>query len=322
VKIEPLRTKTMQDIYILHENSEWVAPLKTAFEKLDIQPKEWFLNDGEVAFDQLPPQGIFYNRMSASSHTRGNRFAPELARMALTWLEKNDRRVVNTTNALYLEICKISQYAALQKAGVNTPKTRPVVGKEHLVASAKDFNQWPLILKPNRGGKGLGVQLIQSAQALADYIDSEQYEAPLDGTWLLQQYIQPQEKFITRCEFVGGKFVYAVNVNTEQGFELCPADVCAIDDSFCPTTEQPVNKFKISHDYDNNPIIKKLEQCLADNGIEIAGIEIIQNEAGEIFAYDINTNTNYNSQAEAEAGVAVTGMGAIASFLAGLAKVG
>jgi hypothetical protein len=310
----------MRDIYILHENNEWVAPLKTAFAKLGIEPKEWFLDNGEVAFDQLPPEGIFYNRMSASSHTRGNRFAPELARMALTWLENNGRRVVNTTNALYLEICKISQYAALQQAGVNTPATRPVVGKEHLVASAKDFNQWPLILKPNRGGKGLGVQLIQTEQALETYIESADYEEPLDGTWLLQQYIEPQEKFITRCEFVGGKFVYAVNVNTEQGFELCPADVCAIDDNFCPVGEQPTNKFKISNEYDNHPIIKQLEQCIAANGIEVAGIEIIKNKAGEVFAYDINTNTNYNSQAESEAGVEVTGMGAIAAFLARLAE--
>lgn len=310
----------MKDIYILHENAEWVVPLKAAFAQLGVEAKEWFLDEGEVAFDQVPPDGIFYNRMSASSHTRGHRFAPELTRMALTWLENHGRRVVNNTSALYLEICKVSQYAALQQAGVKTPATRPVVGKSQLVAAAESFNQWPLILKPNRGGKGLGVQLLQTPQALADFVASEQYEEPLDGIWLLQQYIQPQQKFITRCEFVGGKFIYAVNVNTEQGFELCPADVCAIDDSFCPTTQQPENKFKITNDYDNHPIIKQLEQCLADNQVEVAGIEIIADQSDEVYAYDINTNTNYNSQAEAEANVAVTGMAAIANYLTELAR--
>ncbi len=309
----------MKDIYILHENEEWIVPLRAEFKTLGIQAKEWFLDDGEVTFDQVPADAIYYNRMSASSHTRGHRFAPELARMALTWLENNDRRVVNNTDALYLEVCKISQYAALQQAGVKTPATRPVVGKQHIVASAKSFNQWPLILKPNRGGKGLGVQLFQSEEALAGYIESAEYDEPLDGTWLLQQYIQPQASFITRCEFVGGKYIYAVNVNTEQGFELCPADVCAVDDNFCPTTEAPVNKFKITTEFDHHPIIAKLENCLANNGIEVAGIEIIRDADGEIYAYDVNTNTNYNRQAETEAGVKVTGMGAIAAFLAGLA---
>ena len=31
-------------------------------------------------------------------------------------------------------------------------------------------------------------------------------------------------------EFVGGEFLYAVRVDTSQGFELCPADACRIDD--------------------------------------------------------------------------------------------
>lgn len=213
----------------------------------------------------------------------------------------------------------MSQYAALQKAGVKTPATRPVVGKHNLVASAEDFNQWPLIIKPNRGGKGLGVQLLQSPQALVDFVANESNEEPLDGIWLLQQYIQPKQKHITRCEFVGGEFIYAVNVNTEDGFELCPADVCAIGEDFCPTTQPPENKFKITNEYDQHPIIGKLQQCLANNGVEVAGIEIIQDEAGQVYAYDINTNTNYNSQAEAQANVAVTGMGAVAAFLAELA---
>ena len=313
----------MKDIYILHENAEWVVPLKAAFDDLGVTAKEWFLHEGQVAFDQVPPDGIFYNRMSASSHTRGHRYAPEFARMALTWLESHEsenRKVVNGTSALYLEVCKVSQYAALNKAGVKTPATRPVVGKEHLVKSAEEFNHWPLIVKPNRGGKGLGVQLLQSPQALADFVADDSLEEPLDGIWLLQEYIEPTQKYITRCEFVGGKFVYAVNVNTEEGFELCPADVCAIGGDFCPTTAPPANKFNITHDYDQHPIIEKLQTCLADNGVDVAGIEIIQDANGEVYAYDINTNTNYNSQAESDANVPLTGMGAVASFLVELAK--
>ena len=43
------------------------------------------------------------------------------------------------------------------------------------------------------------------------------------------------------------------------------------------------------------------EAFLADNDIGIAGIEIIIDEDGVVWTYDINTNTNYNSAAEEQA---------------------
>ncbi|MDH3474666.1 MAG: hypothetical protein OEM59_13350 [Rhodospirillales bacterium] len=74
------------------------------------------------------------------------------------------------------------------------------------------------------------------------------------------------------------------------------------------------SKFTILRDFDD-PILENYALFLRQNGIEIAGIEFIRDESGEIFTYDVNTNTNYNAAAEAEAKVSVTGMQAIARFL-------
>lgn len=312
----------MRDIVIMHENEEWVVPLRAAFAERGVTAKEWFLDTGVVAFDQSPDDAVYYNRMSASSHTRGHRFAPELTRMALTWLESQQRTVVNGTRALALEVCKLSQYAALQRAGLVVPTTRAVVGRSELVPAAESFAQWPLILKPNRGGKGLGVTRFDSLAALQQFVDSDQYAEPLDGIWLLQAYIQPAAPYITRAEFIGGKFLYTVQVNTEQGFELCPADVCDIGDAFCPTVEQPVaneHKFTLTDRFNSHPIVAQLEQFLAQAGVDVAGIEFIEDQQGQLFVYDVNTNTNYNSGAEQRAGGERTGMGAIADYLIGLA---
>ena len=62
-------------------------------------------------------------------------------------------------------------------------------------------------------------------------------------------------------------------------------------------------------------MIAAYERFLADNQVEVAGIEFIRDGAGEIFTYDINTNTNYNAEAEKKAGVTLTGMRAIAQLL-------
>jgi hypothetical protein len=311
----------MSRITVLHENSAWVEPLRAAFAELGLPYDEWFLDQGVIAFDQAPPQGVFYNRMSASSHTRGHRYAPELTRGTLTWLEAHGRRVVNSSRALALEVDKLGQYAALGRAGLRTPRTVAAVGREHSLEAARAFGPGPWILKPNRGGKGLGVRLFHALDEIAAYLDGPgaAEEAPIDGVWLIQDYIRPQAPFITRCEFVGGRFLYAVRVDTRDGFELCPADACNIEDAFCPAgAPQPPqaapNKFEIVPAF-HHPITARYERFLADNGIEIAGIEFIADEGGAFYTYDVNTNTNYNAQAEADAGLPVTGMQAVAAFL-------
>ena len=313
----------MSRITVLHENDAWVEPLREAFDDLSLPYEEWFLDEGIVAFDQAPPPGVYYNRMSASSHTRGHRYGPELAHGLLNWLDAHNRRVVNTHRALYLEISKLAQYAALGRAGVLTPRTVAAVGRDKLLEAARNFGPGPWILKPNRGGKGLGVQLFHSLDAIADYLDGPGAgeEAPIDGLWLVQDYIKPTAPYITRCEFVGGRFLYAVQVDTSDGFELCPADVCSVEDGFCPSDSAKPNKFTVLPDFDD-PILESYGRFLSLNGIEIAGIEFIRDAEGRIYTYDVNTNTNYNAQAEAEAGVALTGMRAVAQFLGEeLAKV-
>jgi hypothetical protein len=219
----------MAKIHVLHENAAWVVPLEAALREQDLPFEMWFLDRGSVDLAAPPPDGVFYNRMSASSHTRGHRFAPELTQVVLTWLERHGRRVVNSSRALALEVSKVAQYAALERAGIAVPRTVAAVGREEVLEAARRFGETPFILKPNRGGKGLGVQLVSSPDALAAILDDPGESAPIDGVWLIQEYVRPERPVITRCEFIGGRFLYAVEVDASQGFELCPADVCATD---------------------------------------------------------------------------------------------
>ena len=64
-------------IYIIHENDEWVVPLRRELNKINAPFEEWHLGKNNVGIVDKPPQGVFYNRMSASSHTTGHRYAPE-----------------------------------------------------------------------------------------------------------------------------------------------------------------------------------------------------------------------------------------------------
>ncbi|MEQ8357106.1 MAG: alpha-L-glutamate ligase [Kiloniellaceae bacterium] len=298
----------MSRIHVLHENPDWLPPLAQALERGGAPWEDWFLVERAIDLSAPPPEGVFYNRMSASSHSRGHRFSAELTAVTLAWLTQYGRRVVNGPAALDLEINKARQYAALARAGVATPRTVPVVGKGKLVAAARAaFGEGRFLLKPNRGGKGLGVRLFENAEDLLVHLDSPDFEAPLDGVHLLQQYVATPEPVITRAEFVGGRFLYAVEVDTSGGFELCPADVCSL-----PGATRPA--FKVVETIDAG-LKGRLENFLKSAGIEIAGIEFATGADGVPLVYDVNTNTNYNAEAEAAARVTLTGMDAIARFL-------
>jgi glutathione synthase/RimK-type ligase-like ATP-grasp enzyme len=312
----------MSKVHVIHENSIWVEPLRAAFGELGTPFEEWFLDQGVLDLRSPPPEGVFYNRMSASSHTRDHRYAAEYTGAVLAWLERHGRRVVNDSRALRLEISKVAQYEALAAFDIPTPGTLAVVGREGIVSAAERLG-YPLILKHNRGGKGLGVRLFLSRAALAEHLASPEFEEPIDGITLVQHYIQAPEPFITRLEFVGGRFLYAVRVDTSQGFELCPADACEVDaaaigSAACPIVA-PSEKFRIIESY-QNPLIPTYERFLAANGIGIAGIEVIVDGDGRSFTYDVNTNTNYNHDAEAKAGV--FGMRSIARYLDALLQQG
>jgi hypothetical protein len=108
--------------------------------------------------------------------------------------------------------------------------------------------------------------------------------------------------------------MYAVEVDTSDGFELCPADACAVGDAFCPAGEEPRTKFAIIDDIDPG-LKQRYEAFLADKAIDIAGIEFISDSDGTVYTYDVNTNTNYNPEAEARAGR--SGMAELTRYLGG-----
>ncbi|WML52606.1 alpha-L-glutamate ligase [Neobacillus sp. PS3-12] len=219
----------MSKIYIIHENDDWTRHLIKRLDELSLPFEAWHLDKGIVDLTTEPPEGVFYNRMSASSHTRDHRYAPELTSGILAWLEFHERTVFNGSRALSLELSKIIT--------------------------------------------------------------------------LIQEYIQSPESFITRVEFIGGKYFYAVRVDTSEGFQLCPADSCQIGDLFCPVGEESEAKpkFEIIEDVDPS-LIERYEAFLQANKIDVAGIEFIRDQNDKIYTYDVNTNTNYNSEAEEKAG--------------------
>ena len=301
----------MPHIHVIHENADWTAPLLRELDALGAPYRDWHLHRGMVDLSESPPAGIYYSRMSASSHTRGHRYAPEFTASVLEWLENNGAWVLNPRTALRLEISKVAQYSALKRHGICTPKTIAAAGTDALIAAARQMSG-PFITKHNRAGKGLGVRLFDNADALRDLLDAGDYELSVDGVTLVQEYIRSPTSHITRVEFIGRRLQYAVRVDTSEGFELCPAQDCGPDDAFCPVGTSAGAKFEIVEGF-HHPLVREYEKFLNAEQVDVAAFEFIVDENGRAFTYDINTNTNYNADAEARAGK--SGMRVLAEYL-------
>lgn len=337
-------------VYIIHDNPEWIPPFEEAFAAEGVDFVEWLLTEDGLGIDLAaePPEGIFWSRLSASSHTRAEAHVKEYGRAVLAWLEAAGRTVINGSAVYELEVSKIRQHRLLQNAGFSVPRTAAVFGHHGLPDAAAEF-QPPFITKHNQGGKGLGVRRFDSQQELAaaaaDFAPGGENE-PVDGITLIQDYIQPAEPFITRAEFIGGRFHYAVQVDVSGGsFELCPAEACEVPQpgiaaavcevpSGAQASDSAVSGAGAEPDADaegsgaqaagagaepdagaaasapsqfsrreditaETPLVQKLEAFLAEQGVELAGVEFIEAPSGEQVVYDVNTNTNYNPVVEA-----------------------
>jgi len=281
-------------VHVLHENPDWFVPVGAALDAAGVPHEQWLLGESMLDLDAEPPAGVFWSRMSASSHTRGHPHAKDQTRGVLSWLEARGRRVVNGRRALELEMSKVDQLVALRAAGFDVPRTVAVAGSGELAAAARKLPA-PFIGKHNQGGKGLGVTAFDSHDEFDAYLASPSYQPPVDGITLLQEYLRAAEPRITRAEIVGGEFVYAITADTGLGgFELCPADACAVGDGPTPSL------FSLREEFDH-PITSRYVEFAGQQGIGIAGFEFIETVDGRLVTYDINTTTNYNAGIEAVA---------------------
>ena len=146
----------------------------------------------------------------------------------------------------------------------------------------------------------------ETAAAAATAIKAGEIEPSIDGVTLVQSYIKSPRGIVTRAEFIGGKFNYAVEIDATKGLELCPADVCQMPGA------EATPQFTIVDSIDTE-LASRYEAFLRANGIDIAGIEFVTDASGKCFTYDVNTNTNYNPEAEKIA--ARNAPAAVAQFL-------
>jgi len=338
-------------VYVLHENEAWLAPFRDEFRKSGLKYEDWDLSGGRVGLlnmDKEPPHGVFYNRMSASSHTRENRFACEHTAAILSWLESHGRVVVNGSSALSLEVSKAAQYSLFKEFGVNTPSTTVAFGPDQIcAAAAKMIPNGPVIMKPNRSGSGIGVRLFTASSNVDKFVRTEEFETEfVDRIAVLQEFVPAHNYW--RLEFVGGSLLYALKVDTAAAlldpkklsssssssasaaaaaacFRHCPASL-PVENTQDAESVDALQRFNLQFEVvgpasfiesaddkkreeSRRDLVASLNNLVGQKGLAVCAVEFVETADGRTLAFDLNTNTNYNADAERRAGLKGQGTG-------------
>jgi hypothetical protein len=286
---------TKSDVVIVHEHPEWQKPLFSALERKGVQFTAFDLKQNAFDPAALPQGKVFFNQASPSAYVRGNARSVPLALSLLRSLELGGKVVLNGSAALALEMSKTAQAALLTSLGLRTPR---VLTFNDAAATKDHWTRWPCLLKPEQGGSGARIFLLENhAELMATLERTPDIWFP-DNLLLLQEYfpVDPARGII-RMEFVGGKFLYAMRVVSHGSFNLCPSEVCnPLDgDGHCAVpAERPKTKPVEFYAHRDIPAaaIAEGERIMAAGNLQVGGIEFLETKEGERVYYDINANSN------------------------------
>jgi hypothetical protein len=288
-------------IGIYYEHPEWFRPLFTALDERGLAYEKINAADHFYDPDEAAKYGLFFNRMSASAYLRDHAHTIFYTRGLLAALERANVRVINGYEAFQIEISKALQAALLAELGVKFPKTRVVNSVKQLIAATDDLS-FPVIVKPNIGGRGAGIVKFDSRGELQAAIDQDLIDRGIDSTVLVQEFVPKAGGHINRVETLGGKFLYALKIFPNgENFNLCPAEVCLTENGagaeIC-LTDAPKTGLKIEGFTPPREIIETVERIVAAAKIDVGGVEYLTDErTGETLFYDINALSNFVADA-------------------------
>ena len=288
---------------IYYEHPDWFRPLfaeldrrATKYEKLDAVTHYF-----DPAVDYRERFALFFNRMSASAYLRGHGNAVLYTRGLLANLERQGVRAINGRDAFEIEISKVLQTSLFARLGLKYPKTRVVNSVDAIVEAAKGL-EFPVIVKPNIGGRGAGIVKFDTPEALASAVDENLIDLGLDSTTLVQEFVPKLGGHINRVETLGGKFLYAIKVYPQgENFNLCPAEICQVEKQsgisavgeVC-IADAPKTGLRIEAFTPSDEIIQIVEQIVREAKIDVGGVEYMTDErTGDVLFYDINALSNF-----------------------------
>jgi hypothetical protein len=293
----------MHDLAVLFEHPAWQEPLFAALDARGIDYVRLDLKRMAYASDAPPPARVIFNQASPSAYVRGHERAVPQALAMLRHYERLGCRVLNGSAAFAMELSKAAQVALSRSLGVDHPHSIVFNDVESAILQVKS---WPRLLKPDLGGSGARIRVVESADELRAAFASADIWAP-DNLFLLQEYLpHDPERGIVRLEILGGELLYPMRVVTHGRFNLCPSPVCNPEDGegVCEVPAEPQQPVEF-YAFPEAPseAVAIAQSLLRESNIDVGGVEYLETPDGRRVFYDINANSNLRPSVAAHFGI-------------------
>lgn len=298
-------TNSANQIAILYEHPTWFTPL---FNELDRRKLNYSLiNASNHYFNPANSEDAFslvFNRMSASAYLREHGNTIFYTHNYLSYLQHRGIRLINGAKAFSIETSKALQLNLLNALGLAYPVTRIANSPNAIITAAQEL-AFPIIIKPNIGGRGAGIVRFNSLQALIKTVENGEINFGIDSTVLVQEFIPARDNHIIRVETLNGKYLYAIKVYPdENSYNLCPAELCQSETEPIKTatsclTDAPKQGIRVEAYHPSLEVINDVEKIVASASIDVGGVEyLIDDRNGKRLFYDINALSNFVAAAK------------------------
>jgi glutathione synthase/RimK-type ligase-like ATP-grasp enzyme len=274
------------DLAILYEHPSWFAPLFAALDRRGIAFRAIRLSDH--SFDPASaeiPAPVVLSRVAMSSFLREAEHGIFYAEALLAHWARNGAKVLNGAEVIAVDSSKARQLSLIAGLGLGIPETRVVHRRDDILPAAADM-AFPLLLKVNIGGSGAGIVRYADRQELEEAVRERFLPDSVDKVLLLQDQVPARGGTIVRVETLGGAFLYAIEVESGGGFDLCPADACVA----APGREA----IRMTAITPPPALIEAAERIARAVGLDVGGVEyLIDDRDGVARFYDINALSNF-----------------------------
>jgi glutathione synthase/RimK-type ligase-like ATP-grasp enzyme len=229
-----------------------------------------------------------------------------LALAYMRTLERLGARVLNGADVFALELSKSAQAALLHTLGIDTPWSITFNDVSALRAY-EDRITWPAILKPDQGGSGARIHVVESLAQVESILAADPDLWLPENLLLLQEYLPHDPAHgIIRLEFLGGELLYAMRVVTHGRFNLCPSPVCNPEDGegICEVPAAQLAPPVEFYPYREVPkeAVETATRIVKAAKLDVGGIEYLETPDGRRVFYDVNANSNLRPSVAAEFG--------------------
>ncbi|MFL6862365.1 MAG: RimK family alpha-L-glutamate ligase [Allosphingosinicella sp.] len=275
------------DLAVLYEHPKWFEPLFAALERHGVEYEAIRLSDHR--FDpasRQAPAPVVLSRVAMSSFLREAQHPIFYAESLLAHWAACGAKVLNGAETIAIDSSKARQLSLIAGLGHAVPATRVVHRREDLTAAAQEIG-YPLMVKANIGGSGAGIVRYEDAEALARSARERSVPDSVDSVLLVQDYVPARGGTIVRVETLGGKFLYAIEVESSgDGFDLCPADACLAQPGRSAVRMAAVQP--------PAALVEAAERIARAAGLAVGGVEyLIDDRDGVARFYDINALSNF-----------------------------